>query len=303
MTAGPLFVIGVPRSGTTIVFDAVSSHPQLGWLSNYSAMYPGVPWLNGLRRLLDNRWVKLRGRKKQYASVRPGNRYYPQPDEAYEFWDRYSCSDFSRDYLLGCSASRETAQRVRTAVDAVLGWQGRSVFSTKLTGPGRIHYLNSIFPGSRYVNVIRDARDVVASPMRVEFWERNGGLEQPYWRNGLDSDAVSNWHERGSDPVVLAAMQWKFIIESTRDEAGGLPEKRYMELRYEDFVADPGAKTALIFDFAGLDNAAGIAASAAAAFRRTDMNAMRHKGLGADAVRSIETVAADLMTDLGYLVP
>ena len=294
MNEQPLFIIGVPRSGTTIVFDAVSSHPRLGWLSNYSALYPAQPWLNGLRRLLDNRWINLRGRKKQYGSVRPGNRYYPQPDEAYEFWDRYTETDFSRDYLLGCTAPSTTAQRVRAAVQAVIKWQGRPEFSTKLTGPGRIHYLTSIFPGARYVSVIRDARAVVSSLMRMDFWERNGGLLRPYWNNGLDSQAIAEWQAHGSDPVILAAMQWKCIIETTRKEAGVLPEGHYMEVRYEDFVTAPTGVTGQIFDFAGLPDDAGMPVSAGDAGKLPDMSVVRHKGLTDEDVRKVEFVAGEI---------
>jgi hypothetical protein len=301
MNKEPLFVIGMPRSGTTIMFDAVSSHPRLGWLSNYSEMFPARPWLNGLRRLLDNRWVSLRGRKKQYGSVGLGNRYYPQPDEAYEFWDHYTGIDFSRDYLLGCTASAAVAQRVRSAVQSVLAWQGRQYFATKLTGPGRIHYLNSIFPGAHYVNVIRDARAVVSSLMQVDFWEGNGGLERPYWKNGLDRQVVASWQANGSDPVVLAAMQWKFIVESTREEAGQLPGGRYMEVRYEDFVATPDEVAGSIFDFAGLEFSADMSWWAANTCKLTDMNAMRQKGLGETEVRKVESVAGVLLDELGYI--
>ena len=300
MNKEPLFVIGMPRSGTTIVFDAVSAHPQFGWLSNYSAMFPSRPWLNGLRRLLDNRWVNLRGQKKQYGSVRLGNRYYPQPDEAYEFWNYHTGTDFSRDYLLGCAASSATAQRVRSAVQSVLAWQGRSHFATKLTGPGRICYLSSIFPGARYVNVIRDARAVVSSLMRVDFWESNGGLERPFWNNGLDGQVLADWQESGSDPVALAAMQWKFVIESTREEAAQLPDGHYLEVRYEDFVAMPDKLTGRIFDFSGLEYSADMTWWAVNTRKLTKMNAIRQKGLGEAGVRKIESVAGSLLDELGY---
>ena len=300
MNEQPLFIIGVPRSGTTIVFDAVSAHPLLGWLSNYSALYPAQPWLNGLRKLLDNRWINLRGRKKQYGSVRLGNRYYPQPDEAYEFWDRYTGTDFSRDYLLGCTASSTTAQSVRAAVQSVIAWQGRSKFSTKLTGPGRIHYLSSIFPGARYVSVIRDARTVVSSLMRMDFWERNGGLLRPFWSHGLDSQAMAEWQAHGSDPIILAAMQWKCIVETTREEAEALPEGHYMEVRYEDFVKAPPEVTGQIFDFAGLPGDASMPVCAGDNSKLPNMNVVRNKGLTDEDVRKVESVAGIQLDELGY---
>lgn len=44
----PIFVIGVPRSGTTVVYEAFSQHEDLAWISNHATR---VPWLNALHAL------------------------------------------------------------------------------------------------------------------------------------------------------------------------------------------------------------------------------------------------------------
>ena len=42
----PIFFIGVPRSGTTIIYEQFSKHSDLAWLSNFSAKYPRMTWIN-----------------------------------------------------------------------------------------------------------------------------------------------------------------------------------------------------------------------------------------------------------------
>ena len=32
----PIFIVGAPRSGTTLLYDLLAQHPTLGWFSNYS---------------------------------------------------------------------------------------------------------------------------------------------------------------------------------------------------------------------------------------------------------------------------
>ena len=53
----PIFVVGMPRSGTTAFFEDFSSHPDLAWMSNYSRMFPGVSMVNGLHRIFDYKLI------------------------------------------------------------------------------------------------------------------------------------------------------------------------------------------------------------------------------------------------------
>ena len=114
--ARPIFFIGMPRSGTTVIFEAFARHEKLGWLSNYCEMFPCRPIINILCPLLDNRFIRARGRIRQYGSVPLGNRYLPQPVEAYAFWDYYTGVLFSGKYLENIEAESKTVNRVQHTV-------------------------------------------------------------------------------------------------------------------------------------------------------------------------------------------
>lgn len=245
----PIFLVGMGRSGTTIVFESLAQHPDLGWLSNYCEWMPRYLFPNAMVPVVDR--LGLRGRKKQYGRAIPVNRYLPQPDEAYAFWDYYSQKHFSRDYLSGVRATPATADRVRRAIARVMFWQRKSRFAAKLTGPGRITFLSSIFPDARFIHVIRDGRPVVESLLRQRFWREKGGLTGPFW-NGTPKHLLREWEASGRNPDVLAALQWRHVVQSIRADAAVLPAESYMELRYEDFVADPKKSLAAVCLFAGL---------------------------------------------------
>ena len=36
----PIFLIGCPRSGTTVISESIYVHPELGWFSHYFDNYP-----------------------------------------------------------------------------------------------------------------------------------------------------------------------------------------------------------------------------------------------------------------------
>ncbi len=297
----PVFFVGMPRSGTTICFEAFARHPDLAWPSNVSQAYPDRPALNVMRRLLDNRFVSAYGRKNQYGSLGWLNTYLPQPNEAYDFWDRYARPEFSRHWLGNAVAGPGERSRLRNAVAAIARWQGRRRFAAKLTGPPRIGYLNSVFPDARFVHVIRDGRAVVDSLLRVAFWREKGGLEGPFWQGALDDAALATWSAGGKDPAVLAGLQWCAVIRETRAEARSLGEGRYRELRYEDLVADPHGAVRDLFDFASLDDAARAHAQLDEGPTLVNMNHKFAENFDADARRTLTGVMASELTDLGYI--
>ena len=250
----PVFFVGMPRSGTTILFEIFSRHESLGWLSGYSCDYPNFPAMNFLRCLLDNNFISLVGEKKQHGKVRLGNRFYPRPDEAYPFWDKYAESRFSTSYLHQKKAPEEVRLRVRAAVDKVLMWQGKSRFATKLTGPTRIQYLQSIFSDAIFIHVVRDGRSSVNSLLNVGFWKQGGGLESPWWSGGLSDELIKIWRHSGNNAAVLAAIQWRQVLQGAREEAKALSAEQYREVNYEDFTASPHEVLKELFSYCELSD-------------------------------------------------
>lgn len=253
----PIFFVGSPRSGTTLIYEAFARHADLGWLSNYSRMLPEWPSLNLLRRLLDNRVVRLQGQKKQYAPLRLGNRFLPYPEEAYRFWDTLARSDFSKSYLLEASCSESARVDVRRALHRTLAWQGKPRLTTKFTGPLRIEYLTSLFPDAQFVHIIRDGRGVVRSLMEVAFWRKKGGMDAPFWNPGFPAESQAAWESAHRDPAVLAALQWRDIINLGREESAQLSNTQYLEVKYEDYLENPHDNLSKLYQFAGLDDAPG----------------------------------------------
>ena len=252
MIKRPIFFIGVPRSGTTVVFEAFARTSSLGWLSNYSELWPAWPSLNMLCPLLDNRFFRLRGNKKQYGRVLPGNRYLPQPVEAYNFWDMYTQRNFSRSFLIGEKASHVEAARVARQIERVLCYQLKKRLVTKLTGPARICYLSSIFNDAVFVHVVRDGRAVVHSLLKVKFWREKGGFDGPFWQGGLTEADIDRWIQDNKNPATLCALQWERILELTQKEAMCLMQDQLLTVKYEDYVANPEGVLSAIYQATGV---------------------------------------------------
>lgn len=242
----------MPRSGTTLVYDVFSAHPDLGWIPHQLDRFPGWPVLSALSRVAD---LSDSFRK----SIRPADASYPAiealrigPSEAYRVWSRYCGADFPYRYLLGTTATETQKQSMRRLVARVLRYQGKSRFCTKLTGPGRIHFLDSIFPDALFVHIVRDGRAVVRSLMKRPFWRDTFRATRPAWENGLSEEDSRDIAEAGGTPQALAAVQWRRVVRSIQEEGAALGSARFAELAYEEFVADPEAKLKELAAFCGL---------------------------------------------------
>ena len=249
----PVFFIGMPRSGTTLMFTTLATHPDVAWFSQYLERAPAFPAVSLLSRLADlvPAFRKSVGRHGEpRASL--VTRLRIAPSEAYQVWERCCGEKFPYDYLLGVRATEAERRCVRETVSKVMRYQGKPRFAAKVTGPGRIEYLSSIFGDARFVHIVRDGRAVVDSLMRVPFWRDGPRMREPAWRGGLADEELAAWRESGGAPSELAARQWRRVLEAAREEAEKFAPGRYTEVRYEDFVADPHDAIDQIADFCDL---------------------------------------------------
>ena len=96
----------------------------------------------------------------------------------------------------------------------------------------QLELLERAFPGAQYVHIVRDGRDAalsfVAMRRRPRFnWARPRGLAD-------------------------FACQWAYEVRAARRFGETVARGRYLELRYEDLVAEPAARLEQICGFLGL---------------------------------------------------
>ncbi len=295
----PIFFIGMPRGGTTITFAAFATHRDLAWFSQYQDRLPWMPGLPLLTRAVD--WLpSARKAVRRHGESRSRrSRLQITFSEAYGVWQRCCGERFVYDYMLGVDATEADAARVRRRMRSTMRLMGKHRFAAKLTGPGRVHYLNSICPDAIFIHVIRDPRAVVGSLLRVPFWRETDRYREPAWTGGLSPEEEAVWRDHGT-AAALAAVQWGAVLRTTREEARELPDGRYRELRYEDFIADPHSTVDALHEFAGLARDPGAHAFIDERLAIRDLGDDWRQRLSADQVETVDAVLAGRLKDLGY---
>jgi hypothetical protein len=238
----PIFILGNIRSGTTILYNLMSVHPDVCWFSNYTNRRPGAGPVALAHRLLDVPGLGTRFKKAIARNVRPGVSI-PWPDEGDDIYHAYSGFGKSKDGLETVFTGRMES-KLRTAIRNHLKYTGKARFLSKETANNRrIELLNTMFPDACYIHMIRDGRAVASSTLRVPWWN-----DTHIWWLGFTASA---WEKNGKEPIELAALYWQRTVEEIWDKRG-LFVDRYIEARYEDLVADTKGVIGALISFCGL---------------------------------------------------
>lgn len=250
----PIIFIGTGRSGTTIIAEIISRHPDLAYPSNYQKRYPKRKYVNLIRLVFDNPLWRVYGQKKQLNKIPFLNKCYFKPAEAYEMWNYLTGGevDFSRSFLLKESLSEERVTFIREYFNAMVTFQNRKRLLFKITGPSRITFLLKIFPDAMFINLRRNTIPTISSFLKVDFWKTRG-INKLWW-TGVYDKKEQEWALKNSENgALLTAFQLNKIDRVTEIERKSLQPK-FLEVKYEDFVADPENELKRIIDFTNLSS-------------------------------------------------
>jgi hypothetical protein len=162
--------------------------------------------------------------------------------------------------------------------------------------------LETLYPSSKYIHVIRDGRDCVASG----------------WAHLLRDNTAGRFATIADYAEYFAARHWTSYVTLAR-AAGAHRGTNYIEVRYEDLHADPAREAERLLRFLDVDaSPAAIATCVASGSferlsggrKRGDSDSKSHfrKGvvgdfvttLPGDAIDRFEQVAGPLLHELGY---
>lgn len=287
------FVLGTGRCGSTLLHEIVARHPDVGFVSNLDDRFRRGPragrWNNPLYRRVPVGWTR-KGRLR-FA-----------PSEAYDALERYVSPvliEPSHD-LTAADATPWLVERLRRYFAARAATQGRALFLHKLTGWPRAGLLDAAFPDARFVHVIRDGRAVASSFLQMPWWSGHRGPE--HWTYGtLDGDDRKHWEAAERSQTVLAGLCWKILVEAHEEARAALAPGRWLDVRYEDLLAEPDTVMTEVLGFLGLDPDRRFD-RALARYRLDPGRAEAFRAdLGSDAVAAIERAVADPLRRYAYL--
>src|SRR5262249_9765417 len=115
-----------------------------------------------------------------------------------------------------------------------------------------IDFLLEIFPDAFFIHLVRDGRAVAESLLNVGFWD--GWRGPPAWRCGeLKPAYQQEWDRSKRSFVILAGIQWKLLLDSVEEAKKKVKPGQFLEMKYEDFAANPRCSLRKTLSFCQLD--------------------------------------------------
>lgn len=291
-----LFLLGAPRSGTSLLYSALCLHPRAAWMSNWMRRFPASPRLAALNRV--SRWAPDMRRSVWFPggnayvygrSRRVAERLFPQPVEGEPILNAWGLPQALRE----APHSPAVQEALRVLFRQVLVWGGGDVVVNKrIANNLRVATLAAAFPRSRFVELTRDGRAVAASLAAVDWWP-----DDPLWWWG--GGTPRQWEAAGRDPWEACAREWVEDVALLERSLADLGDDRVMRLSYESLVAAPVETLERVAAFGGLaPEPSWVAELARLDF--PDRNERWRTNLEAGIVARIEAVQAATLRACGY---
>lgn len=158
----PVFVIGAPRTGSTIFYQLLTSNYQVGYISNLVHLFYKFPFLG----FKVQRWV-YGNRPHAIFQSNEGNTYmYGKngPSECTLFWkEKWP----SRHYLAAKDLSVDQKNFYKKRITALSKQLGMPIIFKNLSIGQRLGVIREIFPDAKLIWVKREQADTINSILRA----------------------------------------------------------------------------------------------------------------------------------------
>jgi hypothetical protein len=276
-----VFIVGCPRSGTTLFRHIISAHPAL-------TITP------------EAHWIPLFFEEKRGLTAE--GMITPQFVDRLLEHPKFALFRLPADEVrtLAENGPAQSYASFLTRIFDLYGQkQGKALVGNKTPDAARkIYLLHALWPEARFVHLIRDGRNVALSLMT---WSRVA-QKRP--------GTFSTWKD---DPVSTAGMWWELNVRRGREGARLLDPAMYHEVRYESLILRPEQECRALCAFLGLpfhdsmlrhqDTKPGVGPKVTAKRDWQPITAgMRdwRSDMTPEQVERFEAAVGDLLDELGY---
>ncbi len=306
----PVFIISLPRSGSSMLQDLLCAHPDAAYITNMMYMFPDCFCAaEHFRRHLG---LDVRGERFLQDSVEVGG---GSPADPVGMWATWLKQDpFTLAYQ-PCRISDYTPAEIAAIHDDIrrvlwcFGGGGRRFLCKTPALLPHILLLRDLFPGARFIHLVRDARQNANSMLKLrrlcsEQWQLIRGRRPdapdlpdlvPYPHLPRLQELAAQY---GVDDIRTTAHLWNdatAFIEAARPQ---IPVAQFHEVRYEDIVARPREEMQRLFQFLQLPEP--DAACATYQKRLAGVGTIRHQNRYS-GFETVEEICRPTLQKFGYV--
>lgn len=258
----PIFIIGTPRCGSTMLQEILSTHEDIAYFTHAMDVFAdprtfkAADWLRRTLRL------DVRGERYLKDSVMVDG---SSPSEAMRFWGeclKFEPFSLAPRRMRASDLQQQDIDRlydgIKHVIDCFRESGGHRFLNKSPALLTEILLLQDLFPDARFVYLIRDGRMVANSLLKLYRLQREQDLKTkhplfkdqafvPYPRVAGLSEYAAQY---GLEDVRTTAHVWDASVKFINDVRPQI--RNFHEVRYEDVLASPRSEINRIFKFCGL---------------------------------------------------
>jgi hypothetical protein len=222
-----LFIVGAPRSGSTLFTQVLASTGLFAFPSNLIArFYENLAIGARIQKLLEEILPKD---TCSFTSNFGRTQGWWEPSEFGFFWERHFPLQDAHELTIDQLASANT-KRFTRELAAFEAETGKPVFMKGIILDYHLPFLCELLPKAVFVRITRKAPEIIRSLLQIRM--KLYGSYQAWW-----SIRPKNWRELANldDPVEQVAAQVKSVNSAVDTALRVIPKDNQITIRYETF--------------------------------------------------------------------
>ena len=223
----PVFIIGAPRTGSTIFYLLVTAYWDIDYITNFQCRLHKIPsvgcWLHKI--LFSNKTHE--NFKSRHGKTEGVN----GPSECGGFWYNWFPKD--RHYVDEGEIDRETKNVIRKTINSIVSTNKRILFFKNMNCGQRIRALSEIIPEAIFIYCKREPLYVGQSLLLTR--EAVHGSRQKWW--SIMPKEYSQIIKHSPERQVIE--QIKYIEKQIEEDLNKYYKDNYLEVKYGELIKNP----------------------------------------------------------------
>jgi len=261
----PIFLVGLPRSGTTMLQDVLCSHPAVAHITNTMNHFnEAFLAAEVMRKKLHLNFKALRylddGIEFRADSANEGQTLWAR-------WLKYKIDtlEYIEIHRQAANLSPLEKSKIYADIKKIIWYSGGSSKRFFCKNPGLIilvDIIQNLFPDARFIHIVRDPRD--CAPSMLKLYQKTRQQESMILSHKKQSVNAHNFFlpyprvpgltkylsEYGPEDLRATAYIWKSGVEQVHSYMQQI--KSILEVRHEDILENPEKKIREILEYCEL---------------------------------------------------
>lgn len=234
-------IVGLPRSGTTVLLQLLAASGAVGYPSNVMAFFHRAPWVGAM---LHTR-LAASGPTLSMESLAGRTREPLDPHEFGYFWRRIS--GHSANSLVA-DLEPTPPEQAQVELDAVAAVFGAPVVYKNFLALAHASNMRAHLERQRFISVVRSAEDVAGSLLALRK-QIGAGPEHPV---GVQATQVND-RQAATESIETTVARQVVDLEGRQRACEFDKHQDALTLSYTDLVGDPRGVVGSVLEFLGVE--------------------------------------------------